>query len=162
MNPQDYGITIRRIIDNNDACFEARIRELPDVAEYADSFEEAYALAVDAVETTAQALAEQGRSMPVPVQDENDFSGRITLRLPRTLHRSLSFIARDEGVSLNQFLASVLSLYAGGRESGAPLTDSRVWIQADTGIVSDKDEKAHLRIVRDSPGQVKPEWSKSV
>lgn len=162
MNPQDYGITIRRIIDNNGACFEARIRELPDVAEYADSYEEAYALAIDAIETTAQVLAEQGRSMPVPVRDENDFSGRITLRLPRTLHRNLSFIAREEGVSLNQLLASVLSLYAGGRESGAPLTDTGMWIQANQDIVSDKDEKPHLRIVRDSPGQVKPKWSKAV
>ncbi len=162
MNPQDYGITIRRIADDAGDCFEARIRELPDVAEYADSFEEAYALAIDAIETTAEALSQQGRSMPAPAQDKNDYSGRITLRLPRTLHRDLSFIAREEGVSLNQLLASVLSLYAGGRESGVPLANTGIWIQADPEIVSDKDEKPHLRIVRDSPGHRKPEWSKAI
>jgi len=102
MNPHDYGITIRRIIEEEGVCFEARIRELPDLAEYADTFEEAYALAIDAIETTAEALSEQGRSMPVPEQESNDYSGRITLRLPRSLHRELAWSARKEGVSLNQ------------------------------------------------------------
>ncbi|PYF99712.1 hypothetical protein D893_02585, partial [Thioalkalivibrio sp. ALE21] len=37
MNAQDYGITIRRVIEEGEACFEARVRELPDVVEYADT-----------------------------------------------------------------------------------------------------------------------------
>ena len=117
MNPHDYGITIRRIIEEEGVCFEARIRELPDLAEYADTFEEAYALAIDAIVTTAEALSEQGRSMPVPEQESNDYSGRITLRLPRSLHRELAWSARQEGVSLNQLLATVLSLYTGSQVS---------------------------------------------
>ena len=51
-NTQDYGITIRRVIEEGEECFEARVRELPDVVEYADSHEEAYELAVDTIETT--------------------------------------------------------------------------------------------------------------
>lgn len=162
MNPQDYGITIRRIADDSGDCFEARIRELPDVAEYADSFEEAYALAIDAIETTAEALSEQGRSMPAPAQDKNDYSGRITLRLPRTLHRNLSFIAREEGVSLNQLLASVLSLYAGGREPDVSMFNTGIWVQTDPGMPPAKDDKPLLRIVRDRLGPRKPEWSKAI
>ncbi len=67
MNPYNYSITVRRIEDEHEEpCFEARVRELPDVAEYADSFQEAYELAVDTIETTAHALAEQRRKMPSP------------------------------------------------------------------------------------------------
>ncbi|MFA5633320.1 MAG: hypothetical protein WC997_17605 [Porticoccaceae bacterium] len=37
---------------------------MPDLAEYGDTAEEAYALAIDAIETTAAALAEKGKPMP--------------------------------------------------------------------------------------------------
>lgn len=132
MNPHDYGITIRRIMDEEGVCFEARIRELPDLAEYADSIEEAYALAIDAIETTAEALSEQGRSMPLPEQEASDYSGRITLRLPRSLHRELTRSARQEGVSLNQLLASVLSLYTGRQVSRSPAVNAGSWVNEAT------------------------------
>ena len=113
MNAQDYGITIRRVIEEGEACFEARVRELPDVVEYADSHEEAYELAIDTIETTEEALKENGRAMPQPLAPADDFSGRITLRVPRTLHRALVSLAEDEGVSLNQQIVAVLSYYVG-------------------------------------------------
>ena len=58
MNAQDYGITIRRVIEEGEACFEARVRELPDVVEYADTHGEAYELVIDTLETTEEALKE--------------------------------------------------------------------------------------------------------
>ena len=66
MDPQDYSISIRRGEFEGDTCFEARIKELPDISEYADSFEEAYALAIDSIETTMKTFAEKGRSFPGP------------------------------------------------------------------------------------------------
>jgi len=43
----------------------------------------------------------------------DNFSGRVTLRLPKTLHCSLAQKADDEGVSLNHLLLSVLSAFRG-------------------------------------------------
>jgi hypothetical protein len=43
----NYNITARKGWFGGELCFEARVAELPDVAEYADSLEEAYALAID-------------------------------------------------------------------------------------------------------------------
>ena len=140
MNPHDYGITIRRIMEEEGVCFEARIRELPDVAEFADTFEEAYALAIDAIVTTAEALAEQGRSMPAPEQESNDYSGRITLRLPRSLHRELAWSAKQEGVSLNQLLASVLSLYTGRKVSGFSSIHAGSWVNEATSCYEKRNE----------------------
>jgi predicted HicB family RNase H-like nuclease len=140
MNPHEYGITIRRIMEEERACFEARIRELPDLAEYADTFEEAYALAIDAIETTAEALSEQGRSMPVPEQESNDYSGRITLRLPRSLHRELAWSAKQEGVSLNQLLASVLSLYTGRQMSRFSSVHAGTWVNEATSCYEKRNE----------------------
>ena len=108
-----YNITVRKGEFDGDECFEARVAELPDVAEYADTFEEAYALAIDTIEISMEELEAQGKSMPMPLEPADDFSGRVTLRLPKSLHRALAGVSDDEGVSLNQHLVNVLSYYSG-------------------------------------------------
>ncbi|TAN52627.1 MAG: hypothetical protein EPN21_03445 [Methylococcaceae bacterium] len=60
-----YSITIRRANFDGQMLFEAKVRELPDIAEYAENHETAYALALDALETTAAVFT---RKMPAPFQ----------------------------------------------------------------------------------------------
>ncbi|MBE0470710.1 MAG: hypothetical protein IBX55_14525 [Methyloprofundus sp.] len=55
-----YTISVRKSDFDGEVLFEAKIKELPDVAEYADSYEEAYSLAIDTLEITAEAFLEQG------------------------------------------------------------------------------------------------------
>ncbi|XSG84783.1 MAG: toxin-antitoxin system HicB family antitoxin [Methylohalobius sp. ZOD2] len=113
IDPHAYNITIRRANFEGEVLFEARVKELPDLAEYGESFDEAYDLAVDAIETAAEAFAEKGRAFPPATVPADDYSGRVTLRLSRSLHRALAESADDEGVSLNQHLVNVLSYYSG-------------------------------------------------
>jgi predicted HicB family RNase H-like nuclease len=113
INPEEYTISIRRGHFEGEDCFEARVQELPDVAEYADSYEEAYQLALDTIQTTADVFAEQGKRMPAPIMPTEDYSGRVTLRLPKSLHRALALKSEYEGVSLNHLLVSVLSAFRG-------------------------------------------------
>jgi len=35
---------------------------------------------------------------------KQEFSGKISLRVPKTLHRELALGAKEEGISLNQFI----------------------------------------------------------
>jgi predicted RNase H-like HicB family nuclease len=63
-----YKITIRQIESDGATLYEARIRELPNAVDYGETREEAYGLAVDTIETTAQVFAEQGRQMPPALQ----------------------------------------------------------------------------------------------
>ena len=88
---------------------KGQVAELPDVAEYADSFEEAYTLALDTIETTAAIFEQQGKSLPLPFVHCDEYSGRITLRLAKSLHRALANAADNEGVRLNQHLTNVLN-----------------------------------------------------
>jgi predicted HicB family RNase H-like nuclease len=119
MNPHAYSITVRQVHDEDGACFEARVRELPDVAEYGDTVEEAYELAIDTIETVAAALAEQGKPMPSPHEPNDEYSGRITVRVPKSLHRDLAEAAETDGVSLNQLISGALATYIGVRGAGA-------------------------------------------
>jgi predicted HicB family RNase H-like nuclease len=108
-----YTITVRKGIFDGDECFQARIAEFPDICEYGESFDEAYSLAIDSVETTAVLLQAQGKSIPAPIIPADNYSGRVTLRLPKSLHRALVNAADNEGISLNQHLTNVLNYYTG-------------------------------------------------
>jgi len=110
---ENYSIVVRRVEIDGASMYEARVREFPDLTEFADSVEEAHALACDAIETTASIYAEKGRPMPAAIDVAPEFSGRVTLRLPKSLHRALSDAAEEEDVSLNQHLVNVLSYFTG-------------------------------------------------
>ena len=123
----EYSISVQLGDFDGERCFEARVKELPDIAEYADTWQEAYELALDAIEITASALAEQGRTMPAATLINDIYSGRVTLRIPRTLHRSLAMVAEKENVSLNHLMVSVLASFRG---FDAALNDTRAdWIE---------------------------------
>lgn len=109
VNPNIYSIVVQYGVFSGESCYEARAFEFPDLVEYADSAEEARDLIIDSINTTASIFEEKDKSLPEPRQVETEFSGRITLRLPRRLHRELAEVAYEEGVSLNQFIACTLS-----------------------------------------------------
>lgn len=122
-----YTITVRKGYFDGEEYFEARVAELPDIAEYADGFEEAYTLAIDTIETTAELFAEQGKLMPSPIIPADDYSGRVTLRLSKSLHRALAKAADNESVSLNQHLTNILNYYAGYAQATEILNSVNIW-----------------------------------
>ncbi len=51
---------------------------------------------------------ESGDPVPEP-RDTEDFSGKVVLRMPKSLHRDLARRAKVEGVSLNQIMVTNLA-----------------------------------------------------
>jgi len=123
----DYTIAVRRVVNGDSVTFEARVKELPDVIEFADTSDGAYALAIETIETTSAMFDEMGRSMPSPCEPpEIEYSGRVTLRMPRSLHRVLAECALEEDSSFNQYLVGMLS-YVSGAKHGRQ-NASQQWI----------------------------------
>jgi len=56
-----YAITVKRVTVEDETLWRATVRELPDVAEFADTREEALELAMDAIVHLKQAADEEGR-----------------------------------------------------------------------------------------------------
>ena len=56
--------------------------------------------------------------VPEP-RDDEDYSGKFVLRVPKWLHRNLEKTAKREGVSLNQLVVSLLSKGVGDKYSEA-------------------------------------------
>lgn len=48
---------------------------------------------------------------------ERTYSGKVNLRMPRSLHRDLARRAEEEGVSLNQLMVVVLARAVGEEEN---------------------------------------------
>lgn len=113
MNAHDYNISTRRVTVDDQTLFEARIQEFPDVIEFAETPAEAYELAIDTIETLAEIHAEHGNKLPEAKVPIDDYSGRVTLRLPKDLHRSLAIEAERQDISLNQYLVSALAYHCG-------------------------------------------------
>jgi len=55
-----------------------------------------------------EAAYEHGDEIPLP-STEREYSGRVLVRMPKSLHRRLDEEAKAEGVSLNQYIVSLLA-----------------------------------------------------
>lgn len=144
----DYTIVVRRITEDAETYFEARVREFPDLAEYADDPHEAYELAVDALETTEKWFAEHGKSLPAPAVEETEFSGRVTLRVAKSLHRILAEAATLEGVSLNQHIVNALSF-------GAGVLQGKKSTKATSRFLKGNEEEKGVTIIRGDVQEVR-------
>ncbi|NOZ74842.1 MAG: toxin-antitoxin system HicB family antitoxin [FCB group bacterium] len=63
-------------------------------------------------------LLEEGTPIPEPeFRDDHLPSGQIMLRIPKSLHHRVKEVARREGVSLNQLIATILASEVGTLET---------------------------------------------
>jgi antitoxin HicB len=138
-----YKIVLRK---DDDGDWIARVEELPGCtahgatkAEAIESLEEVQSLWIE------DAIA-AGDPIPEPVAEEA-LSGKWLQRVPRSLHRRVSELAKNEGVSLNQLVTSVLAEAVGRRlepvrSIGLPHTAELLWSlwPADPTPLSTKGE----------------------
>lgn len=112
-DPELYTIQIKKSQIDGEYFYVAKVLELPDVTEYGDSYEEAYTLAIDTIETSYQMFQEQDMEFPEPLipASANQLSGRLTVRMPKSLHASLVRFSEQEDASLNQIVTIALSSY---------------------------------------------------
>ena len=107
----DYRITVQRRDTEDGRLFEGSVNEFPDIAVFGETPDEAYAMAIDAVEALTGLLSDQGRPIPEPAEPEQEYSGKFIVRTPKWVHRDLVVAAADQGTSLNQYIVSVLSAH---------------------------------------------------
>lgn len=96
---------------DEDKAFVAEVPDLPGCNAVGDTEEEAAREAQDAIAAWLQAARAAKRQIPKPSVAESveHFSGKFLVRVPRSLHARLARRAKAEGVSLNQYVAHMLS-----------------------------------------------------
>ena len=113
MNVRDYlnlpySIVIKKTNDESGIYYHATVQELDGCQSTGDTLEEAYTNIYEAMEGWIETKLDNGFEVPKPI-DENNYSGRFVLRLPKSLHKKLVLAAEKEGVSLNQYALYKLS-----------------------------------------------------
>ena len=94
---------------DEDDGFIAVAPDLPGSSAFGASEAEAIAELDHAIEAWIEAARTAGNSVPRPSEPARQHSGKLLVRLPRTLHRDLANQADREGVSLNTLIVFVLS-----------------------------------------------------
>ena len=98
--------------DTVEGGFGARYPDLPGCVTCADTIEELISNAEEAKRVWLEATLDEGIEIAEPSQDVDlsEYSGQFKLRIPKSLHRSLSIHAKQEGISMNQYCLYLLSM----------------------------------------------------
>ena len=120
-----YHLMLVRDGEDKGRPWTASVEELPGCTSHGKTSDEA----LDGIEAAMSkwiALAlEEDREIPEP-KSAASHSGRLLLRMPRTLHADLTRASEREGISLNQFITDVLAAAVAWRgrhdEPGTPRT----------------------------------------
>jgi antitoxin HicB len=109
----------RLLVPEEDGSYRAEILEFPGCIALGDDAAEALAELEAVAEDWIDAAMEMGSPIPRPLE-ETDYSGRLNLRLPKSLHRKAALAADFDGVSLNQLIVASLSEYVGQKAAQRP------------------------------------------
>jgi antitoxin HicB len=116
-----YHLMLVRDGEDKGKPWTASVEELPGCTSHGKSSDEALDGIEAAMAKWIAVALEEGRDIPEP-KSATSHSGRLLLRMPRTLHADLTRASEREGVSLNQFITDVLAaavVWRGSAE-GAP------------------------------------------
>jgi|APCry1669189070_1035195.scaffolds.fasta_scaffold51167_2 predicted RNase H-like HicB family nuclease len=91
---------------DDDGGFIAIAPDLPGSSAFGETEAEAVRQLRDAIDAWIEAAESVGNPIPQPTDltKPQDYSGRLLLRMPKTLHQLLADEAKREDVSLNQYI----------------------------------------------------------
>lgn len=114
-----YRIVLYPLPPDEGGGWFAEIPDLPGCGSDGETREEALANLRDAQREWILAALEMGRPIPEPTPYKDTFSGRLLVRMPKSLHRDLTRTAEKEGVSVNQLVVYLLTRGLEGNQERA-------------------------------------------
>ena len=116
-SPRDIlrGPYARLLTPAEDGTYTAEILEFSGCFAEGDTAEEAIANLESAAIAWIEAATEQGQEIPSPIA-AHGHSGKLQLRLAKSLHKQAARFAERDGVSLNQFFATAVAARVGAED----------------------------------------------
>ncbi|MEQ8381337.1 MAG: toxin-antitoxin system HicB family antitoxin [Coleofasciculus sp. A1-SPW-01] len=100
-----YSVTL---YPHPEVGYVAQIKDLPGCLIQGETLDETIANINEARELWIETAYKAGDEIPLPSTDDT-YSGKLLLRMPKSLHRRLAEKADRENVSLNPYIVSMLS-----------------------------------------------------
>ena len=107
-----YSILLHEIEDEGEKYWIAEVPELPGCKSHGSTVEEAVNSVEEAKKDWILDSLESGEEVPTPTERDR-YSGKMLVRMSRSLHRSLALIADTEKLSLNQLIVTMLAKEVG-------------------------------------------------
>ena len=96
------------LIKEDSGIYFVKVKELPGCMSNGKTADEAMENIKDVMEIWLESSLRRGLEIPLP-EVMREYSGRFIVRVPASLHKKLALEAKKEGVSLNQYVVSILS-----------------------------------------------------
>ncbi|MEX2314111.1 MAG: toxin-antitoxin system HicB family antitoxin [Thermomicrobiales bacterium] len=96
------------IADPDAGGYVIEFPDLPGCLTQVDTLDELPAMVEEVRALWIETTYELGQDVPMPSYPE-EYSGRFNVRIPRSLHRNLVESAERDGVSLNQYVLTLLA-----------------------------------------------------
>lgn len=112
-----YHLSVVRDAEDKGTPWTASVEELPGCTSRGKTSDEALNGVKEAMTQWITLALKEGRDIPEP-RSTSSHSGRLLLRMPRTLHGELTRAAERESVSLNQFITDTLASAVAWRGRG--------------------------------------------
>jgi predicted RNase H-like HicB family nuclease len=112
MQTKSPAYSMRVFWSEEDGGFIAVCPELKHVSAFGESYAAAFKELEIAIEGAVEIHMKEGWPLPAPAV-ENEHSGQLRLRMPRSLHARLAGEADRDGVSLNTLIVAKLSEASG-------------------------------------------------
>jgi len=118
-NINDYQIKISKLSQKDGGGYIATVPELPGCMSDGETYEEALLNVKEAIKEWIDTAKARGQNIPEPIvyHDDEDYSGRLVIRIPKKLHKELSENAAEQSISLNQLILYYLSKQIGIEEA---------------------------------------------
>jgi antitoxin HicB len=132
-----YRVTVDRQEVGGEDRWVASVDELSGCTSSGQTRDAAVGGVQEAIATWISTALEEGRQVPEPA-GKATFSGRLLLRMPRSLHGELTRAAEREGVSLNQLITDVLASAVNWQGAGERRAGTR---EPRTSLTQEPGEK---------------------
>jgi antitoxin HicB len=110
---------------------------------HGEKYEEARLLLENVKRDYFEIWLKEGASIPEPQNDnEKDYSGKLVLRMGRTLHATLAAKAEVEGISINTLITNLLNFAIAGKDA---------FEEAAKAVASQYSEVTHIHYLAKTP-----------
>lgn len=108
IDARKYSISVQFIEDDGESLYCATVKELPDVNVFEETALDAYNSTLDVIRDLQKLFASKGKAFPTPTARE-EYSGRSTVRMSKSLHARVAEAAERDNISLNQWIVEAIA-----------------------------------------------------
>ncbi|PKM41876.1 MAG: toxin-antitoxin system HicB family antitoxin [Firmicutes bacterium HGW-Firmicutes-8] len=92
------------IVPSPEGGYAAKVVELPGCISQGQTLEEVAINIEDAKVCWLEVALEESMPIPEPMLNNEEYSGKMVVRMPKSMHRLLVERAKEENISLNQYI----------------------------------------------------------